>query len=522
MTVRGRIWVTWALASALISALVASTAIAAAPRIDRGFGVDGIVSTAFPARAHVEPFREIASTPDGGVMTRSSYYGGTEIRHYGPGGTLTGVESNVKDGEEIEIEHAEATTPEGGRLVAVNTHYEARGAVSRYRSDGALDTSFGSGGTSEKLPFEVQAVATLPSGKVLAAGKGVLSSGGTKSQPTFQVFVARLGADGKIETSFGDGGIVKLDSEDKVAGEEALGIQGRQGDGAEVVVASTVVALDPSGNLDPGFVEGGRVTTPGPAIGAVAAPDEALVVTGTRSLKPPTKEGLEGAGEFYDARYTAAGKLDTTFAGGATVGVFDPDGEVMANAALFGPDGSVTVGGLVTGGSTNCPPGYACDSTPVVVRFAPDGRPDGGFGEGGIVRISSLTVPFQTDYSYGVEALAPRPGGGLYAAGEGNEVTFVAALGANGSLDGSFGTAGLVTEGGSEPSSRRRSPPASTVPAASTPSSRATRAPTSARARSSCATCRTARSIKALAKGGGRTSRPGLGPSPLPPTAAPM
>jgi uncharacterized delta-60 repeat protein len=453
MTIRQRIWVTWAIGLAAVYALLASAAMAAPPRVDRGFGLDGVASTTFAPQADIEPFREIASTSEGGVITRSSYYGGTEIRHYGPDGTLADVESNVEDGEEIEIERAEATTPEGGRLVAGNSHYEARGAVSRYRPDGALDTSFGSAGTSEKLPLEVQAVAPLPSGKVLVAGKGLLASGGTKSQPTFQVFVARLGSDGKIETSFGKGGIVKLDSEDKVGGEEALDVQGRQGDGAEVVDGSTVVALDPSGNLDPGFGEGGRVTTPGPAVGAAAAAGEAVVVAGTRSLKPPKKEEWESAEEFYVARYTAGGKLDPTFAGGAAVGVLDPEGEVKANAALFGSDGSVTIAGLVTDGSTNCPPGYSCNRTPVVVRFAPDGRPDSGFGEGGIVRISSLAVPFQTDYYYGVEALAARPGGGLFAAGEGNDVTFVAALAANGSLDGSFGTGGLVTKGGSEPSS---------------------------------------------------------------------
>lgn len=426
-------------------------ALASPPRIDGGFGVDGIASISLPPEADIEPFREIAATPDGGVIARSNYYRSTELRHYGPDGSLVKAEPELKNGRQIQLRPPEAPIPEGGRLVGVPTTEEGPNAVSRYFADGSLDPSFGNGGTSETLPFDVQAVASLPTGKVLVAGQGILASGGTKSVPTYQVFVARLAANGKIESGFGKAGVVKLQSEDKVPGTEALAVQGRQGDGAEVAVASTVVGLDSSGNLDPSFGTGGRVTTPGQAVGAGAAAGEALLVAGTEPIGRPSEGEAETPEELYVARYTAAGKLDPTYAGGSGIAVPDQGEEAEAGAALFGSDGSVTTGG-VTHRAADCAPGYSCDNTPVVARVTPDGQPEPGFGSGGIARFSSLTVPIDSGYGAGILALAARAGGGIFAAGQGLGVTFVAALGTNGSLDAGFGVGGLVTKGGTKPS----------------------------------------------------------------------
>lgn len=447
MRVRQRIGLVWVVVGAALP-FSAVTAFAAPARIDRDFGIDGIVSTPFPPQYNVQPFIELAATPVGGVTTRTGFYGSTEFRHYGPDGALTGVEAEVENGDELDLRPPEAATADGGRLVGVYTAGQSRNAVSRYRPDGSLDASFGSGGTSESLPLEVEAVGELPTGGALVAGKGVYQSGGTKGQPTYEVFVARLGADGKLDPGFGKGGIVKLHTEDGVATEAALHVQARGSGGAEVVTPWALVALAPSGGLDPSFGEDGRVATPGPAAGATAA-GEMVLLAGTKP-QTPSKRNRGASEDFYVARYDAAGKLDPTYAGGSGIGVIAADGEAVANATVFGSDGSVSIGGLATLGSANCPPGYLCDRTPVVVRFTTDGRPDGGFGEGGAARFSSLSVPYATDFLYGVEALAARPGGGLFVAGEGNGVTFLAALGADGSLDDTFGTGGLVTKTESE------------------------------------------------------------------------
>jgi uncharacterized delta-60 repeat protein len=448
----GRISLGWACAcTALV--IGAGGALASPPRIDDGFGAGGIASTSFAPEVETEPFREILATPDGGVIARSSYYSSTELRHYGPDGSLVKAEPELKNGREIQLRPPEAATPEGGRLVGVPADEEGPDAVARYRADGSLDPTFGNGGKSESLPFEVQAVAPLPAGGALVAGKGILDPGGTKTLPTFQVYVTRLGADGKIDPGFGKAGIVRLQSEDKVPGTEALTVQPRQGEGAEVAVASTVVGLDSAGKLDPGFGKAGRVATPGPAVGAGAAAGGALLVAGTKSAGRPAggKGEAEAPEELYAARYTAAGQLDTAYAGGSGIAVPDAEDEAAAGAALIGADGSVTIGG-VTQRAAGCAPGYSCDNTPVVVRVTPGGGADPGFGSGGVTRLSSLTVPIDGGYGAGILALAARAGGGVFASGEGLGATFVAALGTNGALDDGFGSGGLVTVGATKPS----------------------------------------------------------------------
>jgi uncharacterized delta-60 repeat protein len=446
MTMRRRIWVAWGVVAALL--LGTATASAATARIDPGFGEGGIARTAFPPQVEVESFRELAVAPDGGAITRSSFYESTEIRHYGPDGALGAVESHVKNGEEVEIEKAEAATPDGGRLVAANNGEYASGAVSRFLADGTPDPSFGKGGTSEGLPLQVEAIAPLPSGKVLVAGSGILRPVGTHNEATYQVYVARLGADGKLDKGFGTEGIAKLGSEDKVPDSAALFIAARAGEGAEVVSASAVVGLDAAGKLDPSFGEGGRVAVPGRVAGAAAAPGEALVVAGTKRPGSPKEGRGLGPGDFYAARYTAAGKLDPTYAGGAGIAVLEGAGEATAGAAVFGADGSATVGGEVAR-PTGCPPGYSCGDTPAIVRFTADGRPDPGFGEGGIVRLSGLRIPAGTDFYEGVVGLAARPGGGVFAIGNGLGGTFLAALTAGGALDSGFAGNGLVVKSGS-------------------------------------------------------------------------
>jgi uncharacterized delta-60 repeat protein len=440
---RKRIRLTCGLALALVAIVMVPRSLAAQVRFDPGFGRGGIARTPLPPAFDTELFKEVAAAPDGGVLARAGFFSSGDVDRFGPDGALLAEETRK---EVVVLQPPETAVADGGRLVGIGPEGEAKGAVSRYRPDGSLDTSFGNGGTSESLPFEVEAVAALPSGKVLAAGAGVYSSGGTKSPPVNQVFVGRLDADGKLDSGFGQGGIVKLRSKEKVIDQTALSIQGRTGEGAEVVAESTVVALDASGKLDPSFGKGGRVATLGQVIGAGVTADEALLVAGTKPREPGRKEETE-APQFYVARYTASGKLDPAYAGGSGVAVLAPEGEAQAGSALFESDGSVLIGGLVKPRSAGCPRGYSCHRTPAVVRFTPDGRPDAGFGKGGLVLLPALSVRIgSSGYLYGVDALAARPGGGVFAAGEAEQAAFVAAIGGDGSLDGSFGARGIATK----------------------------------------------------------------------------
>ena len=325
MTMRQRIWLILGLALALVPTAVVPSALAAV-RVDRGFGTAGIARTPLPPRYESESFFEISPTPDGGVLGNTNEFGGLEISSYGPEGALLGEETRE---EEAPLRPPEATTAAGGRLVGagVGDTEDPSGQVRLYEPDGSPDPTFGTDGVSESLPFDVEAVAALPSGKVLAAGPGRYRLG-TPNKPGFdQIFVARLTAEGKLDPSFGNDGEARLHREDKVSEEKALHVQARGIEGAEIVGnQGTVIALDAAGKLDRSFGKGGQVTAPGQVVGAGAAAGEALLVAGAKPVRGDSKEEGAGPEELYVARYTAAGSLDPTYAGGSGIATIVPEG----------------------------------------------------------------------------------------------------------------------------------------------------------------------------------------------------
>ena len=103
-----------------------------------------------------------------------------------------------------------------GRILTVGDAYMGRAAggydvaLSRYRVDGTLDRSFGTGGivTTNAGPGDsdddVQGLAIQSSGKILVGG----SAAPTAYLVDSDFMVARYNSDGSLDSSFGTGGIV--------------------------------------------------------------------------------------------------------------------------------------------------------------------------------------------------------------------------------------------------------------------------------------------------------------------------
>jgi uncharacterized delta-60 repeat protein len=87
-----------------------------------------------------------------------------------------------------------------GKLVQGGCSFDGqrlRAALVRYQPDGAIDTSFGTGGVAITSGFETAiALAQQADGKLLAAGGGMT--------------VARYDVDGRLDPTFGTGGLVSL------------------------------------------------------------------------------------------------------------------------------------------------------------------------------------------------------------------------------------------------------------------------------------------------------------------------
>lgn len=189
-------------------------------------------------------------------------------------------------------------------------------------------------------------------------------------------------------------------------------------------------ALAAPGDLDRSFGQGGRITT---AVGSgndfgygvALQPDGKLVFGGFVVRASVFDFGL--------VRYTAGGRLDTTFNG--TGKVTTPVGSGGGpNGIAVQRDGKIVAGGVASNGS---------DNDFAVVRYLGNGKLDPDFGTGGIV-----TTPIGTGNDVGF-CMALAPDEKIVVAGYsvvGSTQDFaVARYLSNGTLDTSFSGTGFVT-----------------------------------------------------------------------------
>ena len=152
----------------------------------------------------------------------------------------------------------------------------------------------------------------------------------------------------------------------------------------------------------------------------VVAPDDSLVAAGGAIIS--------GATEFALARFDADGTLDGTFGIGGKVLTAFP-GSAIANGLVRLSDGRLIAGGMASG---------AGGSDFALARYLADGTLDSSFGTGGLVT---------TDFSgvdESIDALVLQAGR-TPAAGRRAFVVVLRSHYEDGSLDGSFGSGGLLT-----------------------------------------------------------------------------
>lgn len=318
--------------------------------------------------------------------------------------------------------------------------------LARYTADGALDSTFGEGGVvvtrSTLRSFVANALALQSDGRILVAG--MVSD---LTSASLQMAVARYNPDGSPDDGFGTAGIARIPAGD--AGAEASSLM-LQPDG-RILVAGTAFAhgaendqfalarFTADGKLDESFGNDGIVVTHVGA-GAAAAqslalqPDERIVLAGTAFSNGPTDD------DFAVVRYLSDGRLDPGFgAGGMVTTDFGSDG-VGARPSLdraggvgLEPDGKIVVGGSARGDHQAF----------VVARYNSDGSLDSTYGLGGKAQATA------TDPQ--VFAVVIQPAGGAILAGTaesprtGAAPFALARFGADGRADQAFGSDGLVT-----------------------------------------------------------------------------
>jgi uncharacterized delta-60 repeat protein len=303
-------------------------------------------------------------------------------------------------------------------------------------SAGVLDKSFGVGGIvlQDFTPtFDgARGVAIQADGKIVVAG--VINAAGPSSDSQFAL--ARYTSTGKLDPTFGKGGIVETNvSPGMPDGATSVAIQ-RDG---KIVAAGfalepnsilpgflppqlnfVVVRYNSNGTLDTSFgpKHNGEVvsllgTLSGAALGVVIQPQDGKIV-----IAGGAATGLSTHVSFLVARFNPNGTLDASFGtGGVTTTDFSSQADV-ASSLVIQADGKIVLAGAENAkldlnalSSGNYFPLADSDSQFALARYTPTGHLDPSFGTGG-----KVTTNFGPRAD-GAEAVALAPGGKIVAAG---------------------------------------------------------------------------------------------------------
>ncbi len=296
---------------------------------DHGYGVtvqpDGkilVVGTTYNSATGLDEFAVARLLPNGSLDPGFS----SADDNLGPGMVTVGF-----DGVDIAFFGNLRAQLQGNQIVLSDSRCNGNLALARLNSDGSVDNSFGTAGNGRVL-IPVGGIYSLadtviePSGKIVIAdetgrvfrlnsdgspdstfsnqtldfsagtvildAQGNLLIGGRNDEETFthqDWVVARLGADGNVDTNFGTGGEAQISIDGST--HEALYYLAVQANGKIIadgwrisggIMSMIAARLTPDGQLDTSFGSQGSVVLPLDDVGnVVVAPDGGILIPGT-------------------------------------------------------------------------------------------------------------------------------------------------------------------------------------------------------------------------------------------------
>jgi uncharacterized delta-60 repeat protein len=276
------------------------------------------------------------------------------------------------------------------------------------------------------------------------ADTGSPIDGATSDAGAPDVVEAAVGPSGQLDPSFGSGGIASTDFFGSTDIGNAMVVQG---DGKIVVAGEAyrptdgggtyqvaVVRYDMHGALDPSFGKSGKYVVDDSVYGAARA--VALQSTGSIVAAGVANQSTDGGRQFgaFLTRLSAAGALDASFGGGGTATWYvDGSSDMNVDGIAVAPDDSIVVVGDFD--KTATPP---ADYDIFLARFNADGTPAAGFGTGGVLKID-----LGTTYDR-LSGVALRADGRILVGGQTLDSTVMLQFSAQGVPDATFGTSGRV------------------------------------------------------------------------------
>ena len=311
-------------------------------------------------------------------------------------------------------------------------------ALTRYNSDGTLDTSFGGG--DGIVTTNISSILDYGSSITVQADGKILLGGYSFNGSNYDFTLTRYDSDGLLDSTFGGGdGIVTT----AIGTGDARGYSiAMQSDGKILVGGysdgvgkdMSLVRYDSNGVLDTSFGGGdGIVTTDIASSGLdlgysiTVQSDDKILLTGSTGISSV---------DVALIRYTSDGTLDTSFGGGdGIVTTAIGAGIEEGHSVTMQSDGKILVGGYSNNGTTN---------DALLIRYNSDGTLDtANFGGGdGFVTTGTLA----NDY---FRSVIVQSDGKILAAGSNSDSSLLVRYNSDGTLDNTFGVNGITTTVGS-------------------------------------------------------------------------
>lgn len=281
-------------------------------------------------------------------MGRISIAGGDYVLRYNPDGTpdLTFNGTGIKALNDGSFLLAIAAQSWDNRVIVAGQSSNGISYLARLNVDGSLDANFGNHGIvttsfGRNYGSDIWSLSIQPGDhKIVAVGNAAGGFG-----------VARYNANGALDTTFGSGGLVRTTT---FLNQYSSGARAAAIDASGNVIVGGIVSYKkgpqsfgvarylPNGQLDKNFGVGGLVTTHFSSGNDVAF---AIAIQGNGEIVVVGNAVVGSATDFGICRYYSNGSLDTTFGSGGSVTTNFGGNTAWAYGIVIQSDGKIVVGG---------------------------------------------------------------------------------------------------------------------------------------------------------------------------------
>ncbi len=415
--------------------------------LDNTFGSAGVVIT--PIGVSDSEARSVAIQEDGKIVVAGDYSNGFNnddfvIARYDSNGTLdfsfgTNGITLTPIGEHNDEPNSVIIQNDGKIIVAGSTYNgsDRNFVFVRYNSDGLLDNTFGMNGIkitnvegSDETPYDM---VLLNNGKFIAMGYYSDTSGENS-------ITMRYNADGSLDNTFGDDGIVRTEVEFSYEYTTSVVLQNENNKEKIITLSNTygihgdfaLCRFTPDGSLDNTFgINGKTITSITDSSNdnfetVLIQKDEKIIASGSTYINNERHS--------VAVRYTSDGSLDETF-GMNGIALLPANNSInYVYSAAIQNDGKIIA----------CGYSYIGDSAGfAAVRYNTDGSFDNTFGPEGV-----LIIPIGNSFCAAISS-AIQGDGKIILAGyyrdENKDNFALARCTVEGKLDSTFGVGGIVT-----------------------------------------------------------------------------